>query len=318
MSFVTLEEHFISPSIPHSTIWERSGLHLPELQDLEGDRLASMNTNSISTQILSHVPPYQHDHSPAECTAINDHLASVISRHPTRFAGFATLPMRSPQDAVSELHRCITTHNFVGSLVDNNLADNTFYDGPVYRPVFAEHQRLDVPMYIHPCFPSEDVFRKLYAGGTITDNAAFMLSIAGYGWHAMCGLHVLRLFAAGVFDDFPRLKIVIGHEGELLPMNLARAARAPTSVWGTKRSLQEVWEENIWVTTSGQFSLGPFRCLLETKSVERIMFSVDYPFSRNEQGVEFMREVRESGLLSGEEWEAVAGGNARKLLRLPD
>jgi predicted TIM-barrel fold metal-dependent hydrolase len=83
-----------------------------------------------------------------------------------------------------------------------------------------------------------------------------------------------------------------------------------------QKSFQEVWDRNIWVTTSGMFSLAPMSCLLKTTNPERIIFSVDHPFTENENGKVFMERLKESGMVTESEYEGIAYKNAAKLLRL--
>lgn len=80
------------------------------------------------------------------------------------------------------------------------------------------------------------------------------------------------------------------------------------------RTLEDVFATNVWVTTSGQFTLEPFKSMIGTVDVSRIMFSVDYPIANNTDGVEFMEELKASGLVSSEELEMIAHGNAEALL----
>lgn len=142
----------------------------------------------------------------------------------------------------------------------------------------------------------------------------------GFGWHGDVGLHVLKLFCANVFDRFPKLKIVIGHMGETLPFMLERCYDMSTrwaGGWGPHdRPLKQVWDENIWITTSGAWSLAPIRCILENTKVERIMYSVDYPFESNDKAREWFDKLESSGLLTSEQLEMIAHGNAERLLRL--
>lgn len=114
------------------------------------------------------------------------------------------------------------------------------------------------------------------------------LGTAAWGWHSDVGLHILKLFCANVFDRFPALKIIIGHMAEMLPFMLERCYDMSTRQgggWGPQeRPPQQVWEENIWITTSGAWSLAPMKRLQENTKAERIMYSVDYPFEFNEKG----------------------------------
>jgi len=131
-------------------------------------------------------------------------------------------------------------------------------------------------------------------------------------------LHFLRLFAAGIFDRFPRLKLVLGHMGELLPFMMKRQEKATDRWTHLKRPLREVWRANVWVTTSGMFDTTPLECLLKVSPSDHVLFSVDYPFSDNETGKKFVEEIEKQDLLKGDDLGAFVYGNAAKLLRLND
>ncbi|EKG19353.1 Amidohydrolase 2 [Macrophomina phaseolina MS6] len=319
LPLITLEEHYIDHQVlgtSQEDAFAYSTFPQPLMEKLAAlgdDRLSDLDNNSISLQVLSHAPV---DPSPQVCRGANDRLAATVRRHPSRYAAFALLPMGDPQAAAEELNRSVRDLGFVGALV-NNHHKGSFYDDPRYWPVFSTAQGLNVPVYIHPCFPSQD---KIYQyRGHYSESIAQMLGAWGWGWHSDVGLHILRLFAAGLFDLFPKLKVVIGHMGEMLPFQLDRiidiSEGLQTPEWtGRQRGLREVWESNIWITTSGMFSLAPLACLLKVTSPEKIMLSVDYPFSANEKGKQFIDDLWNSGLVSGRDVEGIAYRNAEALL----
>jgi predicted TIM-barrel fold metal-dependent hydrolase len=134
------------------------------------------------------------------------------------------------------------------------------------------------------------------------------------GWHSDVGLHILKLFASGLFDEYPRLKIIAGHFGEMLPFMLERIM-VLSKRWGErKRLFKEVYDENIWITTSGVWSVSPMACILRNTKIDHILYSVDYPFAKNEDGVVFMNELKESGLVTDEQFEMIGYRNAETLL----
>ncbi|OAQ97754.1 hypothetical protein LLEC1_00418 [Akanthomyces lecanii] len=313
---ITLEEHFASQTVITSSDEAKAHYaHFPphildKLTDLDQTRVADLDKGHVSLQIVSHGPG---NVGAGICADVNNDLAAAVQRNPTRLAGFAMLPMREPDAAAAELERCVKTHGFVGALIENHL-DGVFYDAEAFWPVFARAQDLDVPLYIHPTFASDSMVE--HYKGNYADSVALALSAFGWGWHAETGHHILRLFAAGVFDRFPKLKIIIGHMGELLPFQLDRCIGI-SERWGAKqRGLREVWRENIWVTTSGMFSLTPLKCLLQTMPIGHVLYSVDYPFSPNEKGFDFLNEIEESGLIAGDDLDLFAYKNAEKLLRV--
>ena len=309
---ITLEEHFISSSID-GALDSYNKWSYPvssKLKSLGDDRIKDMDAGKINLQVISHAP---YCATIDECRIGNDELAKACKDESKRFAAFAMLPMLEPGEASVELERCIKQLGFVGALV-NNHTDGTFYDDEKYWPVFEKAVELDVPIYIHPSFPSQTMAD--HYKGNYPDQVAFMLSIASWGWHSECGLHILRLFAAGLFDKYPKLKIIIGHDGEMLPFMLDRTLPL-SKFWGERqRDLRTVWEDNIWVTTSAMFSLAPFACLLRVSKVDKIMYSVDYPFVPNENGLAFVKELEKSGLVNEQELELICHGNAEKLLNV--
>lgn len=313
LPLITLEDHYLSQAVLSTHASQYAGFPTSisdRLKDLSTLRLQEMDAGHISLQIISHAPATA---NPTTCAAANDELAHAISQHPDRFAGFALLPMADPAAAAEELGRAVREHKFVGALVDNHLDTGEYYDDARFWPVFAAAQELDVPVYIHPMFPTDGMKEVLFKGN-YGKAAAVSLGMAGWGWHANTALHFLRLFAAGVFDEYPRLKIVLGHMGEMLPYQLERVIKMSKG-WGErKRGLKSVWDENVWITTSGMFSLNPLACMLRNTKVERILYSVDWPFSENEAGAEFMEELKKSGMVSEEELEGIAYRNAEKLL----
>ncbi|KAI9737654.1 MAG: hypothetical protein M1818_005658 [Claussenomyces sp. TS43310] len=313
LPLITLEEHYVSSAskdLPGNAFANFPAALTEKLECLDEKRIRDMDSGNVSLQVISHGPL---DAPSSVCAKANDELALAISKNPRRLAGFAMLPMGEPVAAAAELARCVNHHGFVGTLIDNHL-EGQFYDDERFWPVFDQAQELDVPVYIHPTFATDDMLQ--HYKGNYGDDVATMLSAFGWGWHVDTGLHILRLYASGLFDRFPKLKIIIGHMGELLPFQLARIF--PQSArWGKhERSLKEVWESNIWVTTSGMFSLASLACLLETTSIDHVLYSVDYPFSTNERGKEFIVEIQKSGLIKDGELEMFAFKNAEKLLHV--
>jgi len=84
-----------------------------------------------------------------------------------------------------------------------------------FEPLLTRAERLDVPLYLHPGIPLEPV-RKAYFEG-LPPPASFLLGSPGWGWHAETAVHVLRLVLSGTLDRHPRLRLIIGHMGEMLP-----------------------------------------------------------------------------------------------------
>lgn len=214
---ITLEEHFTSTaflSSPRNAALFNSWPPGPvpdALTDLSDGRIRAMDAGSVTKQVISHGAGTG---SPEQCRGANDQLKAAVDAHPDRFAGFAALPIAEPAEAVKELKRCVRELGFVGTLVENHVADDEaeiFFDAERFWPLFEAAQELDVVVYIHPTPPTPAMEDRLYKGNYPAVPVQSALGMFGFGWHSMTGLNFLRMYAAGVFDRFPRLKVVLGH-----------------------------------------------------------------------------------------------------------
>jgi predicted TIM-barrel fold metal-dependent hydrolase len=139
------------------------------------------------------------------------------------------------------------------------------------------------------------------------------LGTNSWGWHVDVGTHVLRLYSAGLFDRFPKLKSIIGHNGEGLPMFIDRI---DSTGLRNDTTFDRVWRTNIWSTTSAFFTVRQFAQLRQVSPVERVMYSVDYPFSTNTDGWAFVEKLAQAQVLSDAEMHLFAWKNAEALLKL--
>jgi predicted TIM-barrel fold metal-dependent hydrolase len=323
MRTIALEEHFWTPELaaaPGTGILARAGgAELDEnLRDLSAKRLADMDSAGIDMQVVSHVQPGAQGIHPerdgvALSARLNDHLSQAVSRHPDRLAGFAALPTGSPAAAADELERAVGDLGFVGGLVNSTLGtDGAFLDDPRFDVLLSRFETLGVPLYLHPAPIPAAVSDVLFAG--LRPPVAAALATNSWGWHAEAGLHALRLVMAGVFDRHPGLRLIIGHGGEMIPFMLARIddMMPPPSVTGLAGLPSEYFLRNVWVTTSGLFSLPPVLCAIQVLGVDRVLFSVDYPFGANAAG----RAMLDALPLSPADKAKVASGNAERLLGL--
>jgi predicted TIM-barrel fold metal-dependent hydrolase len=330
MRIVALEEHFLVPELVRRIDREaiaRRGFPPPEvpwgqaskqgeLAELGEPRLADMEAAGITVQVLSVSGPGADLVPGAAGVALardyNDALAQAVAARPDRYRGFAHLPMQDPPAAADELERAVTRLGFRGALI-NGLTEGRFLDDPRFEPILARAEALDVPIYLHPGIPPAGVRAAYYDG--LPGHLGFILSIAGWGWHIETAVHVLRLVLAGTLERHPRLKLIVGHMGEALPFMLARAEQTlgTETPKHLRRGLSATILEQIWITTSGFFTLPPFMAALLTFGAERILFSVDYPYASNRAARDFLDRLP----LAPADREKIAHGNADKLLKLP-
>jgi uncharacterized protein len=328
MRVVALEEHFTVPSlvrrIEPAAIAKRGFVkrkHAPDrvsplelLPEIGERRLASMDETGITVQVLSTTGPGADLVDGADGVAlareINDALAAAIAPRRDRFAGFVHLPMRAPEAAAKELERGVRELGFCGTMV-NGTTEDRFLDDPRFEPILAAAEALDVPIYIHPGLAPEPVRRLYYSG--LPSDAGVILEGAGWGWHSETAIHVLRLVLAGTLDRHRKLKLIIGHMGEGLPAMLARCDQVFVPYADhLARPISQTILDQVWITTSGIFSEPPFLVALLTFGIDRILFSVDYPYAPNKRGQEFLKSLS----LAPADLAKLAHGNADRLLGL--
>jgi predicted TIM-barrel fold metal-dependent hydrolase len=284
------------------------------LADLETLRLQDMDTSGIDLQVISDIgsslTPRSGDEGVQLMRESNDQVAEAIAAHPDRFAGFATLPMTEPGAAVDELERAVRSLGLQGAMIFGTT-NGRFLDDPAFLPVLERAAALSVPIYLHPTMPPAPVREAYYTG--LDPAVGFVLSTSGWGWHSEVGIHALRLILAGVFDRLPTLQIIIGHMGEMIPFMLARIDDTLTPLAKQlQRPVPDYFLHNFHMTTSGFFTDPPLLLAMQVVGVDRIMFSVDYPFSTNEQGRAFLDHTS----LSPADKEKISHLNAERLLRL--
>jgi predicted TIM-barrel fold metal-dependent hydrolase len=187
-----------------------------------------------------------------------------------------------------------------------------FLDHPRFAPLLQRAELLKVPIYLHPGLPPKAVADVYYSG--LPKHAGDALAISGWGWHSETAIHVLRLIISGTFDKYPKLKLIIGHMGEMLPMMMARCDDKfridKTGI--NQRSVSQTLKEQVYITTSGVFTLPPLMIALETFGIDNVLFSVDYPFSTNGDGKRFLDSIP----LPADQIQKIAHLNAEGLLSI--
>lgn len=314
---VAFEEHFMAPGFEKYSKAFLQFIHPAtaaelgrKLQDIDEIRLADMDRTNIAYTILSQTGPGVQGEADTQAAidgarGNNDYLASRIRKHPTRFGGFACLPMQDPDAACRELERAVRQLGFKGALV-NGHTQGRYYDDPAYDALWATFTALDVPMYLHPTdFPSVP---QTFQGFPVFTGAA-------WGWGVETGTHALRLLFSGVFDRFPQFKLILGHMGEGLPFQRWRFdSRFGAYPFGVtlQRKPSEYIGRNILITTSGVCSPDALVGALGEMGADAVMFSVDYPYEDTQVANDFI----ESAPLSDEVRAKVCHGNAARLFKL--
>lgn len=137
---------------------------------------------------------------------------------------------------------------------------------------------------------------------------------AAWGFTVETATQGIRLVLSGVFDAYPEVKIILGHLGESLPFSLWRIDHALSRPGNrnTSFSFRDYFSKHFWITTSGNFSNPALLCCVMEMGIDRILFSVDYPFVANKPARDWIPTIP----LCAEDKAKLLSGNAERLLRL--
>jgi predicted TIM-barrel fold metal-dependent hydrolase len=313
---IALEEHYMDAEVARH--WKeggpeaRPGALRERLLDVAGLRVREMDEAGIDVQVLSHSAPATQrldaETAPGVARAANDRLHGVVRESAGRFQAFACLPSANPKAAADELERAVARLGFKGAMI-HGLTNGKFIDERQFWPIFERAEALDVPIYVHPAVPHPAVVEAYYQDYL---KAFPGLLTAAWGFTVETATQGIRLVLSGLFDEYPGLKIILGHLGEGLPFLLWRIDMALGRQGNRQTPFRETFRNHFWITTSGNFSTPALLCSVMEMGADRILFSVDYPFVPNPPGVRWMDHVP----LSTEDREKILSGNAKKLLKL--
>jgi aminocarboxymuconate-semialdehyde decarboxylase len=176
-----------------------------------------MQRDGVERTILSLATPFIDYHLDAKLAieaarVFNDALAGAIGSDPTRFGGWALLPMQDPTAAAQELRRCVRDHGFIGGHVASNVRGIYLHDAR-FEPIYRAAVDLDAPLLVHPADPLGKDRTKEYE----------LTIVAGYLFDNT--INILKMICSGFLDRWPGLKLVCAHAGAFSPILRARMQR---------------------------------------------------------------------------------------------
>jgi 5-carboxyvanillate decarboxylase len=273
--FESLMGYFLFNRAPHTEAV------IGRLQDLGARRLADMAAAGIGRQIISLTAPglqiFDADTALNLAPEYNDMLAEAIRRHPDEFSGLAAVAPHAPEAAAKELERSVNSLGLRGVVI-NSHTHGEYLDDQKFWPIFEAAEALDVPVYLHPQTPPPAMIQPLLDSG---------LDGAIYGFGVETGMHLLRIIMSGVFDRFPKLRLVVGHLGEAIPYWLFRVDFFHGSIVRTNRYERirelelrpsEYMRRNIWLTTSGMAWEPVIMFARDVVGSDRVLYAMDYPY----------------------------------------
>ena len=267
-----------------------------------------MNARQIDMQVLSVSPQifaYQIEAATAVqvCRLLNDEFALTVQARPDRFQAIAHLPMQSPQDAVTELERCVRDLGFRGAIICTHV-NGMNLDDPSLAAFYAKVQELDVPVFLHPqqVLAAERLAR--YHLGNLIGNPTETAVAAA------------SLIFGGVLKDFPRLKFYLAHAGGTCPYIRGRWEHGwrvrPEARQHIERPPSEYFR--LLYFDSLAHSVPALAFLIDNVGAERVMMGTDYDADMSD--TDPVKTIASVPGLSDRERALIYGDNAEALFSI--
>jgi predicted TIM-barrel fold metal-dependent hydrolase len=329
---VAVEEHFATrrylEAAAELDVWAGDELEMsqmrgpflaPWMMEKLGDldvRLAVMDRSGTDVALLSLNPPGVQPYEPVDAAralveSANDEMAEAVGRHPDRFAGLGAVAPQDPEHAAREIERIMGPLGLSGLMICSHT-QGRYLDDPVFEPLLAAAEEHEATIYLHPRYPSAQMIAPYRDYGMVA---------AVWGYQADAGTHAVRLILSGVLDRHPRLRIVLGHLGEGLPLWMRRldnryafayqAAAADLGMVELELTPSEYLLRNFAVTTSGMDDPEALAFVLGRVGEDNVLFAIDYPYEDSDAATEFLRAAD----LTESQRTKIAHANAERLFR---
>jgi predicted TIM-barrel fold metal-dependent hydrolase len=234
------------------------------------------------------------------CKILNDAFADAHAKFPQRFLAFARLPMVDMDDCVRELGRCYKELKMHGVMMPTNVAGK-YIDEAEFTPFWDALAAGGKPLFLHPAnAPCQSNWDKYSLHQKIL-------------WPTDSTLAISRIVYAGIFDRYPKLKLIGSHLGGMILLYLDRLN------WREGNPVCKEPEEyfkKIYYDTAGPIRAAFIKLVYDTVGAEQILFGADYPHGRGGRDDQFypmtLKEMEELDIPKAEK-EKIYYLNAKRL-----
>lgn len=255
-----------------------------ELREVGPERIARMDELGIDRQILLLTSPGVQVLDPCTGTELaalsNDRLADVCRKYPDRLSGLLAFAPQNVPGAVAEIERGMTKLGLAGAVL-NSHTQGHYLDELQFWPILEALEANDAALYIHPTMPPTQMVQPYEYRG---------MGGALSGFSHEVWVHTMGLILSGAFDRFPRLRLVIGHMGEAMPLLLYRFDWMQSNADGRpglrggqppvklKHKISHYFRNNVWITTSGVAWEPAIKFCQQVLGPDRVLYAMDYPY----------------------------------------
>jgi aminocarboxymuconate-semialdehyde decarboxylase len=273
-------------------------------------RIEQMDALGLDKQLVSPNPITYFYHQPiADALSFhqrtNDEIALTGDRHP-RLLGAATLPMQSPEEACKELNRAVSELGLLCSYIGTDI-NGTPLSHPQFEELWAEHERLGVPVVLHP------EPRTGYGGSDPFFDPWDLDIIFGFAMDE--GLAVAHFLFSGILDRHPGLHVHVAHGGGFAAFQKGRLEQAlERRPWGKgllTRPFADQWAQISFDTAVHRQDALAF--LVETEGPDKVLLGSNFAGWDLED--KYMEKI-EALQLSASDTAKILGGNAKRIFKI--
>ncbi len=264
----------------HTLTSDVGELHIPKFSIPMDERIAEMDSMGVDIHVITvNAGFFKYSLAPEITNAIarecNEELAEMMRAHPDRFSGLATVPMQDVGLAIAEMERAMSGLACKGITINDHVNGRTL-DEPQFRPFWKAVEELGAVVFFHQCGPTLVEKRTTRYGlpNTIGNLVERALTFGS-------------LVFGGVMDEFPDLKICLGHAGGYTAFGIARMDKGWRA--GALENMPEFEDARRYLQSPPSDYLGRFyydsctyteeslRFLIDTVGIDQVVLGTDYP-----------------------------------------
>jgi len=277
-------------------------------------RIADMDKDGIDVQVLS-INAFWYaadrDLTRRMFDLQSKKVAEMCKAIPDRFLGYAPVSLQFPELAAEQLEHGMKQLDLVGAAIGGSVEGEEI-GAPKFDPFWKKAEQLQALVFIHPqTAPQSTGIAKRVRGSGALGNVI--------GNPLETSLALAHLIFEGTLDRFPNVKICAAHGGGFLPSYAARMdhgcavfpdqCKGPTLKKMPSEYLQQLYFDSLVFTTEA------LRHLINEHGASQIMIGTDYAVPWVKGPVD---HVLNTLGLSDAERIAILGGNAAKLMKIPN